>query len=945
MRYFNPAQKIILVILAAIIFMSAAQLCFGYSQIPQYLCEIGINFFQQGRYEEALHEFKKALMVQPGYGPALKYIEMTQRMIFGPAEEVREIVIPAVKPSAKMRPQAVDELLDLIEIQREMIAGARVSPGKIALPVAPSVSRPTAMESALRQAVVKKKAYIPRVLALDESLSQIRQPIEIEQGESITIKGMNIQRFLVTQPNIVTVERNGADELSVTGKELGYTYVHIWDNNGRWSTEFLTVPPRPIGPTLEEELRMEEEKARNFRIRYYLDWSSFETGRRIYSLKRSNYYWRHTASLFGETPYGMFDSGVSASTLNSSSDITYITLGLTQGKIGKFKDFNLRLLDYTPYISNLVLSGGNLRGFMLDSPAFNKKLYYNVYYGRESGGLYGGFSPGLANQRESYLSGINVNIRPTEKQNFGLSVGRGWGKDRLPDLHTYGYDADYSQSFSKGSFSSDVGYDSQRVAYLLHSIYSVPKFSLNSELRNIDRNFRSMTGLVSRAGELGLLTNINYAPLNNLNITSRLDLYKDRLFPNPKSPDTWNEEMSLDSSLQVNPLTNLRFDYSLQNDLGRIAPTRIHSAGIGLSRYIEWVRRINTYILYRYFFIRNFSNPNLDYVNNRILTGISFNLIKDLNYFFNEELGWVDTINTNQTASPRAFQTGVDFNKQVLKTPFFINLRFMYRDEENASSPFSFLSGEDYIEGYGEITYRPKPDMEAFFNARVRNVWAENANVNKHIDVNFYSGLRYLWDTGIRWESQGTVEGYVFKDLNSDGLRQRDEAPVEGVKVWLGKDKFQVTDLFGYFKFKNVKAHKAFVNIDATTLPRGFILTVPATQEAPIAQGKATVINFGIISKTEISGIVFEDVDGKKQLGPNSIGVKGVQVFLEDGALATTDDFGRYAFKKANPGKHRLTLDLKTVPAVYIPTVPIFLDFELSEGQSFNYNIPLKKTK
>jgi hypothetical protein len=44
-------------------------------------------------------------------------------------------------------------------------------------------------------------------------------------------------------------------------------------------------------------------------------------------------------------------------------------------------------------------------------------------------------------------------------------------------------------------------------------------------------------------------------------------------------------------------------------------------------------------------------------------------------------------------------------------------------------------------------------------------------------------------------------------------------------------------------------------------------------------------------------------------------------------------------------GTHRLTLDLKTVPAIYIPTVPIFIDFELSEGESFNYNIPLKKTE
>ena len=73
--------------------------------------------------------------------------------------------------------------------------------------------------------------------------------------------------------------------------------------------------------------------------------------------------------------------------------------------------------------------------------------------------------------------------------------------------------------------------------------------------------------------------------------------------------------------------------------------------------------------------------------------------------------------------------------------------------------------------------------------------------------------------------------------------------------------------------------------------------------------------------------------------------VKGVEVSLEDGSRATTDSYGRYTFKKVDVGEHKLTLDLKTVPPIYIPTVPIFVDFELSEGDSFSYNIPLKKTE
>jgi hypothetical protein len=948
-------KKLYLLFLTAIFFTSLfPQVSYGYySQMPEYLCELGIKFFQQGRYDEALHEFRKALIAQPGYEPALKYIEMTEHMIFGPQMEAEEVIIPAAKPSAVTAGKTVEEYLDLIELQREMIkekqkplagvAAPGVLPEKIVLPSMPYVAKPR--EFIPKPVEIAKKIYPPKELTLDETLSQIKQPIEIEQGETITIKGVNIQRFLVTQPDVLTVERMSPNEISVTGKNLGYTYVHIWDNNGRWTVEFLTIPPRPIGPTIEEEMRREEETARNFKLRYNLDWSSFGTGRRLNSLKYNPSSWRQSFNLFGEIPYGMFDSTVSLITFERSTDVTYMTAGLTQGKIGNFKDFNLRLLDYNPHISSLILSGANLRGAMFNSPAFDKKLDYTLFWGREGGGYYGGFTPGFTTTLESYLSGIDVNIKPWEKQKYGFSAVRGWGKERFPDLPDYGYDADFAYNFSKGSFSGDVAYDSKRIAYLLNTSYSIPKFNLNSEFRNTDRNFQTMGGRGSRAGELGLLTNIFYTPSDNLNINSRMDVYKDRLFPNPKNPDTWNEDISLNARLQANPATALSFDYNLQNDLGKISPIRSHNAGVGINRYFEWIRRINTYLIYRFYTTRNFSAPSLDYINNRVLAGLSFNLIKDLNYFINEELGWVEAVNANETAQPRAFQTGMDWNKQVLSSPFYINLRFMYRDEENALSPFSFLSGEDYIEGYGEISYKPKPEIEAFFNTRVRNVWAENPTARKHVDVNFYSGLRYLWDTGLRWESVGAIEGCVFKDLNSDGLRQRDEPPVEGVKIWLGKDKFEVTDIFGYYKFKKIKARKAFVNIDTTTIPSGFILTVPAVQEAPIAQARTVEVDFGIVSKTEISGVIFDDIDGTKQLGPNSVGLKGIQVFLEDGNNATTDDFGRYMFKKLSLGKHRLNLDLKTVPTIYIPTVPIFVDFELSEGQSFNYNIPLKKTK
>jgi hypothetical protein len=929
-----------------------------FSQLPDYICEIGMNHYRKGHYKQALEEFKRALLAEPDYLPARKYIEMTERTLAGipeevPGQEAPEEFFPEEairsKGTETIMPgeaKTMDEYLDMVELQREMISEREKAEQIIPLTEEGLVVPAGPILAQLAPAPVIKRTFAPKELFLDESLAQLRQPLEIEQGESVLIRGVNIQRFLVTQPNVLDVERKDTDTILATGKDLGYTFLHAWDNSGRWTIEFMTVPPRPLGPTLEEELRQAEESARNFKLRYIMDWSDFQTGRNWGSLNDTSSSWMHSLTFFGETPYGSFDSSLSATTYeDGTTELSYTTVGLTQGKIGNFQDFNLRFLDFDPALSNLILWGGNLRGVMLNSPAFDQKLDYTVFYGQEGGGLYGGYTPGFTTQTDSYLAGVDVNLYPAPKQKYGFSVVSGWGDERLLELNDYGYDADFSYDFSKGNLSGDVAFDSEKFAYLLNSTYAIPTLTLTSEFRNIDKNFQTMSGLGSRAGELGMLANLFYTPREDLSVDARMDIYKDRLFPNPKDPDAWNQDVGAGMSLQTDPSSTWRIDYTLQNDLGKVGAVRNQNAGIGLNKYFEWIRRINTYLLYRFNKTRNYSAPSLDYVNNRILAGLSFNIVKDLNYFINEELGWVVPDRTQELATPRAFQTGLDWYKQIFKSPFGINLRFMYRDEEDAESPFSFLSGEDYIEGYGEVSYKPKPDIEAFLNMRVRNVWAENPGTRKYMDVNFYSGLRCLWDTGLSWESVGAVEGYVFKDENGDGLRQRDEAPVEGIKVWLGKDKSQTTDLFGSYRFNRVRARKAFVNIDTTTVPTGFLLTTPATQEAPIIQGKPIEINFGISSRTEVSGVIFDDPTGKNELSPDSVGVKGVAVYLEDGTRAVTDDYGRYSFRKMSLGAHKLSLDLSTVPGSFIPTVPVFVDFELTEGQSFNYNIPLKKSR
>jgi hypothetical protein len=270
-------------------------------------------------------------------------------------------------------------------------------------------------------------------------------------------------------------------------------------------------------------------------------------------------------------------------------------------------------------------------------------------------------------------------------------------------------------------------------------------------------------------------------------------------------------------------------------------------------------------------------------------------------------------------------------------------VRVAFRDEEDADSAFSFLAGEDYLEAYAEMRYRSGLDLEAYVSGRFRNVWRENPLANKRMELSLNAGLRYLWDTGFRWEPVGMVEGFVFHDYNCDGIKQADEPCVEGITVWLGKQRTRTTNKDGYYLFPQVQARKATVYLDTASVPQHFVLTTPASQEVAVAQSGITEVNFGITSRTEITGVIFEDIDGDNVYSAKDLPLRGIGVELEDGSKASTDGQGRYVFNKTPKGAHTIRLDLRTVPPDYIPTVSIFKDVELQEGASLVWHFPLKK--
>ncbi len=907
------------IILVLIIFLASGNSpLFAGTMMPDFLCEIGLKFYSQGRNAEALHEFQKALLAQPNYSPALEYIRMIEERESSPKENFPE--------------------------ENAVYSGSKEIRSETAPPALPeSQTLPVSQPQLKEEKISSKEIAPPEVFRLDNSLNAILQPIEIEQDEAVIISGKAIQRFLVTEPEMLRVEQQNPDEILVTGKEIGYTYLYVWDINGRWSLEFLTVPPKPEGATTPEEAaRLEEEKARDFKLRYTLDWNSYESGRRVKQLRRGSYSWFHSLDLNGPTPYGDLNSGLDVRTIKNSTDLTYFTLGLTNGKIGNFKGFSFRGFDYSVPFSNLAFPGIGLKGAMFSSPAFNQKLDYTVFWGRESAGRYGNLSPSLTNSKDAYYKGVNLNFSPP-KQNYRFTLVEGWGEDREDYLHLRGYDLSGTWKLDNWEFGHEVAYDTERFANLFNLRYQQPKVNFNAEFRNIDKQFTSIYGNGWRQGELGGLFNLSLVPAEKLRINSSLNVYRTKIDSAEDNPDRWNEDFYGDANYQIDPSSSAGVSYALQNDLGKSFQSRSQTAGLRYNQKFEFLTDIYTYLNYYHQENKNYSSHISDYSNDKILGGLRMKLIDNLYYYANREFNWLQEKYTGTLSKPNAFETGLDWSGPLGKSKFFGDVRLTYRDERNTESNLSFFSGEDYWEAYSELAYRPDSDWEAYLSCRSRNIWGQDPRVVKRLEMNFNFGLRCNWDTGLHWDSVGNVGGYVFKDFNSNGLKEKDEPLIPGAKIWLGKDKLQITDEAGHYLFKNIKARKAYLSFDTSTLPSGFVLTVPAMQQVNIVQHQTVKADFGIVSRSEISGIVFEDTNGNGNYDNEDKGVQGAVINLEDGSKSITDNNGKYYFSNATPGEHTVTLDLSSLPLSYIPEIPIFKKIDLSEGASYLFNIPLKK--
>ncbi len=920
-------------------------------QISEFLCDKGIFYYNQKNYDLALKEFKKALLANPESSVAYEYILLLEKE--QGVSSYNSIGYFNQKVTAVR--SKLDEIETLSDIRDKGSVNELISSVSNQKRISQEKNNKPQSQKAYQLTEQSVKPFLPPEVVLD--IHEIKDGREIEvaevsMGERLVLKGKNIARFLVVQPEIAKANKTSSGDILFEPLGVGETYMHIWDDSGR-KTFKITVKPMAYEEMLNQEyIRMgrEVEELESFKLSYSMDGNTFLSGRGVADQKRQGYGWNYSSSLIGETPYGNFDAAAKG-TRSSDAKVTISNLrvGLTNGHFDQFKDINIRFVDFTPTFNSFGFPSSDLRGSMIDASMFNKKLNYTTFWGAIPEGNFSALDTqvGLTKTKKAWLEGLGFSYKPLNFANITGFYAHSYGPERTQPVLTDGVSGvGASLGFGVFNIGGDVAYDMlQAINYTGRMGFNLGKLRAGLSMTDISKNFASVFGGLPNSGSTSGNFTIDYTLSPEIRISNTFTGYLDKVFGNPERPTRPNYLSVTRLYYKRDRQTEYELAYTMDDQIGSNSPSVVEKKEFTVRKKLFFFKTLNTYLTYMNAKSKNYKAPASDYLNNSLTIGFNFEVIRSLSFYHNRTFNYLTNPYLDDTAFPLSSETGLNYDRQIFDSPFYINSRIFYRDEEQTESVLSYLSGEDRLEGECELKFKPDPSTEAFFKGRISNVWAEKTGTTKHMDFDLNWGLRFVWDTGIKWKTTGAFDGYVFYDKNGDGVYQRDELGVEGVQIRGPENNFVKTDSRGYFRFPKVVGKKAGFEVNVSTLPRGYNLTTSSTREVSVVQGRTKRLYFGIATRTEISGYVFIDDNRNGQYDFGEKILSDVVINIDNKTNSVSGPNGAYVFRKIEPGEHKLILDLKSIPVKYIPKVPVAKTVKIVEGAVFVYNIPLEETK
>ncbi len=188
--------------------------------------------------------------------------------------------------------------------------------------------------------------------------------------------------------------------------------------------------------------------------------------------------------------------------------------------------------------------------------------------------------------------------------------------------------------------------------------------------------------------------------------------------------------------------------------------------------------------------------------------------------------------------------------------------------------------------------------------------------------VGFNKGLRGTSRLMLPFHpAKRSVSGRVFRDLNVNGVLNKGEPGLAGVRVDLSTGASVRTDAQGFYEFKGLTPDAYRVSVPLNQFTERVRVTTSTDVRVELLEARTAEVDFGIVNFARVIGNVFNDyrLDGKRE--PDASGVRAVKLTLSGNGVnrrVSADGGGDFEIYEVPPGDYQLTLDRSTLPPNYI---------------------------
>lgn len=393
-------------------------------------------------------------------------------------------------------------------------------------------------------------------------------------------------------------------------------------------------------------------------------------------------------------------------------------------------------------------------------------------------------------------------------------------------------------------------------------------------------------------------------------LSSTMLLYRNNVADHPERVTTRNQAFSLSSSYQMTDtqLLNLTYNDVLAepsgglSDPGSASRSHLWRADHFMPFIFSRSRLLNTY---QYF--RNEATTASDTTSHTLGPTIFKSYGRGSSWYVSPQ-----TTKTFREANDDELAFTTTFNVDHYLWPslsVFWNSNYTWdRFEKNkATETVSWSTG---------FQHRPLRDtaFRVEYSVSSYNLRTERGKWPRSWSLLWYLSQGFGFQTAPKF---GIVEGWVFHDLNANGVQEAGEPFVEEARLTLEDQRESLTDQRGHFQFTKLVPGSQVLSLDSGSVDPEWLVKEPR-RAVQVRGRRRTKVWFPLVEGAAISAQVFLDDNQDGRFQDTEEPLEGVAVVLLPGEqFRRTNADGRVEFQPLLPGVYTIHVHREDLPQGY----------------------------